>query len=366
MLKAIIVDDEYPSLIKLEKMLKESGLVEVADKFTQPLRALEFLKETRVDAVFLDMEMPDMDGIELAGNILDINENIAFVFVTAYNQYAVEAFRLNAIDYLLKPVSPDRLTQTLRRIIEQRGIVINPGRLKVQCFGKFSISVGSQEIRFRTEKAEELFAFFIDSKGDFISRSIIIDRLWEDFDGDRAVIHYNTTLHYVKKALFPYGIRISILYDRGSYRLDTQAIDCDYLKFCALEKRVEAIGQKNILQYEEAAALYSGEYLSGCDYVWVAGKRLWLLEQYIGLLLSITEYYMNSDNNPKVIKWLKEGLLHEPLNRELNYRLIKALLLSHEHILAVRHYELYRKGLTKKLGIEPDAAFMKLLRRNKV
>jgi two-component system LytT family response regulator len=362
MLKVIIVDDEYPACVKLEKQLKESGLAEVADKFTEPLKALDYLKQTKVDAVFLDIEMPDMDGIELSSRILDIDENIAFVFVTAYNQYAVEAFRLNAIDYLLKPVYPDRLTETLRRIINQKRIDINPGKLKVQCFGKFSVSDGSHRIRFRTEKAEELMAFLIDSKCDFISRSIIIDNLWEDFDGDRAIIHFNTTLYYVKKALLPYKARISILYDRGSYKLDANAIDCDYLKFCSLEKRKEAISRENIFTYEEAASLYSGEYLSGCDYDWAAGKRLWLLEQYIGLILSIAEYYMNSENYIKAVNWLKEGLHHEPLHRELNYRLIKSLLLSHERALAVRHYELYKSDLAKKLGEKPDKAFERLLR----
>jgi two-component SAPR family response regulator len=149
MLKAIIVDDEYPSCLKMEKLLKESGLAEVADKFTEPLKALEFLKKTKMDAVFLDIEMPDMDGIELASRIMDIHDNMAFVFVTAYNQYAVEAFRLNAIDYLLKPVYPERLMETLRRIIDQRGIDVNPGKLKVQCFGKFTVSDGSHKVILR-------------------------------------------------------------------------------------------------------------------------------------------------------------------------------------------------------------------------
>ena len=90
--------------------------------FTEPLAALELLKKNTVDAVFLDIEMPETDGLELAGRILDLQGKIAVVFVTAYNDYAVEAFRLNALDYLMKPAEEDRIRETLNRIIEEKHI----------------------------------------------------------------------------------------------------------------------------------------------------------------------------------------------------------------------------------------------------
>lgn len=71
---------------------------------------------------------------------------------------------------------------------------------------------------------------------------------------------------------------------------------------------------------------------------------------------------MSSEDYIKAINWLKEGLHHEPLHRELNYRLIKALMLTHERTLAIRHYEIYKNSLAKKLGAEPDKAFTRLLR----
>lgn len=357
------MDDEIPSLNKLEKLLNNSGIAEVVGTFTEPLEALAFLKADKVDAVFLDIEMPNMDGIELATRILDLWGDIAVVFVTAYNQYAVEAFRLNALDYLLKPVSVDRLRETLDRILEGKVVSVHSGEVTVRCFGKFSVIAGTEEIRFRTEKAEELLAFLIDNRGSFVSRSKIIDNLWEDFEGDRAVVHLNTTLHYIKKALLPYDIQISILYDRGSYRLETQCMDCDYLKFSTFTEKSEVVGQQNILEFEETAGLYGGEYLSGWEYNWAAGKRLLLEEKFIGLLLDLAKYYKGEGNNHESAKWLKAGLMHEPLHRELNYRLMEALLLTNERILAEKYFDLYRNGLMKKMKLEPDDAFKKLLRR---
>lgn len=362
MLKTIIVDDEQPSINRLGKLLNDSGLVQIEGRFTEAYKALEYLAENEVDTVFLDIEMPDMDGIELASRIMDVQAGVFIVFVTAYNQYAVEAFRLNALDYLLKPVPYDRLIETLKRITDRKGVALTHGSLQVQCFGKFCASVGADEIRFRTEKAEELLALLIDSNGAFISRSTIIDYLWEDFDGDRALMHFNITLHYVKKALLPYGAIISIQYDRGSYRLDISNINSDYVKFCSFVNSTKTIGINNILEYEAIASIYIGEYLSGCDYEWVTGKRLRLLEQYIELILIISDYYSCTECYTRSIKWLREGLVHEPLHRELNYELIKALIHIHEHIIAAKHYELYKNGLEKKLGLEPDEKFKKLIK----
>lgn len=362
MIRAIIVDDEQPSLDRLEKLLKDSGLAEVVAKFTEPLKALRFLKEHKADAAFLDIEMPDVDGIALSSRIMDLQGSIAIVFVTAYNQYAVEAFRLNALDYLLKPLSADRLKETLGRISEERNVRVHSAGVHAVCFGRFSVSCEGQEVRFRTQKAEELLAFLIDRRGSFVSRSEIIDKLWDDFDGDRALIHFNTTLHYVKKALLLYGIQMPIAYDRGGYRLDTEAVVCDYLEFCTFVDNAKTAGQENILEYEKTAGLYTGEYLVGREYDWAARKRLQLEEQFICLLLEVAQYYKGTGNYQKAVKWLKAGLAHEPLHRELNYRLIEVLLLLEEQIAAENYYDIYRNELRKKLKQEPAEEFRKLVR----
>lgn len=360
MIKGIIVDDEQPSIDKLEKLLNNIGLVAVEGKFTEPFAALRFLKESRIDIVFLDIEMHDMNGIELATRIIDLQGNTDVVFVTAYNQYAVEAFRLNALDYLMKPVSVERLKETIYRILDRK-IPAPSGELSIRCFGRFGVSVGRKEVRFRTEKAEELLAYLIDNRGRFVSRSKIMDRLWADFEGDRAITHFNTTLHYVKKALLLYSVQLSIQYDRGSYRLDTDGISCDYLTFCLAAERNENVTEENLRLCEEVAELYTGEYLLGWEYDWVATKRMILEEQYIRLLLGIAGGCKRNENYRTVVQWLEKGLQYEPLHRELNYRLVEILLLTHNHAMAMKYYELYRNSLMKKFKTEPDADFKKLL-----
>ena len=246
--------------------------------FTEPLEALEFFKENKVDAVFLDIEMPNINGIELASRILDLQGSSSIVFVTAYNQYAVEAFGLNALDYLLKPVSANRLSETLNRIAAHPCVSRHNETLNICCFGDFRVKAGDEDIRCRTEKAEVLFAFLIDQRGHFLSREKIIDCLWEDFDGDRAVVHFNTTLYNVKKALLTFGVENPVQYERGCYRLNTDSMICDYFKFCTFDKNAQAALKETIYEYEATASLYTGEYLTGREYCWSLGKRLTLEE----------------------------------------------------------------------------------------
>lgn len=217
-------------------------------------------------------------------------------------------------------------------------------------------------MRFRTEKAEELLAYLIDNRGQFVSRSRIIDSLWTDFEGDRAITHFNTTLHYVKKALLLYNVQLPVQYDRGTYRLDTDGISCDYLTFCPAAEKQETVTEENLKHFEGVAKLYVGEYLLGWEYDWAAAKRVILGEQYIRLLLGIAGCCKNAGNYQTAVQWIEKGLLQEPLHRELNYRLAEVFLLTHNRTVAAKYYELYRNGLMKKFNEKPDADFKKLLK----
>jgi two-component system, LytTR family, response regulator len=360
-IKVIILDDEQPSVDKLDKLLTESGMVEIKGKFIEPLAALDFLQNNKIDAAFLDIEMPDLDGIEFSNRLIDLQERVAVVFVTAYNQYAVEAFRLNALDFLMKPVTAERLRASLDRIVEEKEIRMHPAEVQIRCFGKFSVTTANGEVKFRTEKAEELLALLIDRKGNFVARNEIIDDLWEEYDADRALIHFNTTLHYIKKALLQQGVAIPIEHQRGSYRFDLSRLACDYCRFQALAARTESVNPINISEYEEVAGLYSGDYLAGKEFAWAERNRQLLKDQFIHLLLEIAGYHKTAGNHQIAVKWLKQGLIHEPLHREINYRLIEALLFSNNRISADRYFDIYKNALRRKLGQGPDDGFKKLL-----
>ncbi len=117
MLKIILIDDESKSLTSLEwELTNFCNDIEVIGKFTNPVEALSFLKTNAVDCIFLDIEMPQMDGFQFLDKINE--KDFAVVFTTAYDQYAIKAIKERALDYLLKPIDSDDLKITLDRVYE--------------------------------------------------------------------------------------------------------------------------------------------------------------------------------------------------------------------------------------------------------
>src|SRR5690625_5273089 len=116
MIKAILIDDENKALDYLEYQLKDIHGLEVVGKYNEPLEGLKGVGQKEVDLVFLDIKMPFMNGTELAKKMLEKKPNLSIIFITAYNEYAVKAFNLNALDYILKPVCFERLIKSLKRL----------------------------------------------------------------------------------------------------------------------------------------------------------------------------------------------------------------------------------------------------------
>jgi DNA-binding LytR/AlgR family response regulator len=117
-IKTFLLDDEPLAVAELNSMLKLHKEVEVVGSANDPHKALEFLKKNEVDLLFLDINMPGMNGFQFLETMDEVPE---VIFVTAYDQYAIKAFEINALDYLLKPLSQDRLQEGLQKALQRLG-----------------------------------------------------------------------------------------------------------------------------------------------------------------------------------------------------------------------------------------------------
>jgi DNA-binding LytR/AlgR family response regulator len=118
-LRVLIADDEQPARNKMKRLLSKFDDVEVVSIAENGLEALENIQNEKPDLVFLDIEMPGMNGLEVAENI-DLDDMPAVVFATAYSEHAIKAFEINAVDYLLKPFNEERLRATIDKVSENR------------------------------------------------------------------------------------------------------------------------------------------------------------------------------------------------------------------------------------------------------
>lgn len=114
--RCLIVDDEIPARKELLFILNDIEGVEVVGQASHGLEALELNRKLKPDIMFLDIQMPEMSGMDVARILLGEEHKPMVIFVTAYDQFAIEAFEVNAIDYLLKPISEERLKNRLEKI----------------------------------------------------------------------------------------------------------------------------------------------------------------------------------------------------------------------------------------------------------
>ena len=114
-MRILIVDDEAPARNRLKRLLTDIGGIEVIGEAEDGVQAVEFIERDQPDLVLLDIQMPGLDG---CGVIEALEQPPPIVFITAYDEYAIRAFEINALDYLLKPFSKERLEQAIRRAQE--------------------------------------------------------------------------------------------------------------------------------------------------------------------------------------------------------------------------------------------------------
>ena len=117
-INTLIVDDEQPAIDELKYQLGKHFSEQQIFTSNNPKLVTKIIKDKNINLVFLDINMPFISGIDLAQKILNLNPRPLIIFVTAYDEYAVKAFELNAIDYLLKPIDPSRLEMTINKLAD--------------------------------------------------------------------------------------------------------------------------------------------------------------------------------------------------------------------------------------------------------
>ena len=153
MMRVLIVDDEIYAREEMETLLKETGEFTIAGKCANALEAMQAIKREKPDVLFLDVQMPVINGFELL-SMIDAEAMPRVVFVTAYDEYALKAFEENALDYLLKPVEKGRLAKTVEKLKRRsaeggRPVFAGPAIQKVPCIHSSKIKlINTAEIEF--------------------------------------------------------------------------------------------------------------------------------------------------------------------------------------------------------------------------
>ncbi|MFB9274831.1 response regulator [Cohnella cellulosilytica] len=294
-MRVVLVDDEPLALKRLRKvLLNELNELTIAAEYSNPYEALSGILEHRPDVVFLDIQMPRIDGLKLGKQIQAILPGIEIVFVTGYDQYAVKAFELYALDYVLKPVNAQRLRQTMERVGEK--LAVKRARQApaanascVRCFGQLRFQhPGAEEQvpKWRTNKVQELFAYLLHHRNRPIGRSVLLELLWPEIEESKGVQHLYTAIYHIRKTLKACGmdgISIHTGEPENGYKLDLGDAGVDAEVWEDEVRRLGALDGNSAERYESVLDKYSGDYLEGYEYLWAEHERerlrlLWQLQ----------------------------------------------------------------------------------------
>lgn len=248
-MRFLVVDDEPIMLEELTEKLRNVRPGADILGFTKPRTALAEMEHQGADVAFLDIQMGGMSGLELAERLKRLHPDLHIIFVTGYQKYAVQAFRLHATGYLLKPASEEDLERELTFLYGERPA----GRVRVQTFGGFEIFVDGAPVKFGRAKSRELLAYLIDRKGSSINAAEACTILFEDGTNTIAnKTYFRTIVKDLRTSLSAAGIEDILLRSFNSLAIVPEKLDCDYYRF--------------LLGDAEAVNRYRGDYLP--QYSW--------------------------------------------------------------------------------------------------
>lgn len=296
-LRVVLIDDEPLILAHFEKLLSKIGDINIVGTFINPYEGLENIEQNQPDIVFLDIEMPEINGVELAEIIQSRWPFVKIVFVTAHSGYAVKAFDLNAVDYLLKPVQIDRLRKTIERLREQlknTTIYVNNEEM-VCCFHSLQFKTFEVlDVRWRTSKAKELFSFLLQHRGKPVSKSVLLDLFWPESDWNKGFAHLYTTIYQIRQLLSSINFNIKIKSLDNNYILELNGVKVDVQDWEQEIEFLPPIREQTLSQYLKVIDAYRGNYLEEEGYLWAESERERLRALWLSHATKVAEYLVSN------------------------------------------------------------------------
>ncbi|OWA34076.1 hypothetical protein B9G55_17250 [Saccharibacillus sp. O16] len=284
MMKAMLIDDEKLAVAYMEKLLRAMPEFTHIEAYTNPADAIEAAHTSRPDVIFLDIVMPEINGMQAAERLQQASPDSDIVFITGYDRYAIDAFELNALDYVLKPVQRARLAKTVTRLTERRQEILPQeeagDELMIGCFGTLRLCTSpgattDASFRWRTNRAQEMFAYLLHYRERFVSKDNLIAQFWPDLPVKRASTYLYTTVYQIRQCLKQSNIQAEIVNASGGegYTLRLNGIPLDIERFETGIRLLGRVTLDNCMEHLKISALYVDDYLADYDYAWAEGER---------------------------------------------------------------------------------------------
>lgn len=251
----IYVDDEMPAIDNFKFTTANFAEIASLNTFQNGIKALEFVKNNVVDVAFLDMEMPGIHGLDLARAIKDYDPRIRIVFVTAFSQFALDAWQVDATGYLLKPYTAGDIRKELSKCTYKP---LPSHRVVIETIPNFSVTVDGKVLNISGAKPREMFALLVDRGESGFTVGEAIACLWPERQSDSGAQSLcRMTWKRLVASLESAGVT-DLVYTKENHRyMNVSMVECDLYRILAGDK--------------QALRKYSGEYLG--EYEWAEERN---------------------------------------------------------------------------------------------
>lgn len=254
-MRVIYVDDEQPALDNFRLTVAPFAEIDSLQLFQDGEAALNWTKEHIVDVAFLDMEMPGLHGLGLALKLREVNADIRVVFVTAYSQYAMDAWSVDAIGYILKPYTTADVLKELKKCVYRP---LPSQRVVIQTIPTLAVTVDGKALHLARAKIREMFALLVDRGERGITTGEGIAYLWPDRPNDANTQSlFRMTYKRLADALEEANAGHIIASQENRRFLRVDQVDCDLYRILSGDK--------------QTARKYDGQYMQ--EYSWAEERN---------------------------------------------------------------------------------------------
>jgi two-component system LytT family response regulator len=360
--KVLLIDDERLAIVQLERMLNQLIELTAMESYQNPLEAVARAKIMQPDVVFLDIHMPEISGIQAAELIQEACPDVYIVFVTAYDEYAVKAFELNTVDYLLKPLQTSRIQRTIERIQTRREIQLTVKATVahdeiIHCFKTIRFQTQGQppELpKWRTAKAQELFAYLLHYRGQIVHKSTLLEFFFPELDMKRAMTQLYTAVYQIRQCIQKMNMNIVIqnssiqegyILDLGQVVLHTEQWEQELSKLSGPVSEYHERALRLLMEYE-------GDYLQDYGYVWAEHESERLRQQWLSVARELANYYLNSPDRGSDALLLYERMqIIDPYNDKEGLLVMKLYDERGYYDKVALCYERLQQTMEKELGM---------------
>lgn len=260
-MKVVIVDDMISVQNMLQRILEEFEEIESIVSFSKALSAFEYIKNNKVDFMFLDIEMPELSGIAFIGYLEQLTNPPYVAFITGYHEYSIDAWKTRAIGYVLKPFNKDDISLVMEKYNSLKPLSEKSDRaIEIKCFPGFDLIKDNNPIGFRSKKAKEILAYLVHNEGQWVNVNTLCYIIIGDIDESKAQNRMRSYLSRLRRELKEFELLDLIEQGYGKCRVNTQLFTCDYYRFLKGEH-----------------LLFNGEYMA--EYSWAESFKIEMMNK---------------------------------------------------------------------------------------